>query len=95
MKTDSFPAFKELAEKIASLQLQAVIELTPQVQDIIASGSQDIVRIERTLDLLLDSACTDEGLLLFKILCRHYWEIDTVSTAGYINAYREIWDTNV
>lgn len=95
MKTDSFPAFKELAEKIASLQLQAVTELTPQVQDIIASGSQDVARIERTLGLLLDSACTDEDLALFKTLCRHYWEIDVVSIAGYINAYREIWDANV
>ena len=49
--------------------------------------------IERTLDYLLDHACIPQGLALFKSLCRHYWEINPQATASYINAYREMWDS--
>ena len=92
MKTDSFHVFQKLVEQLASLHQKAVTELTPQVQEIIASKSQDVTRIERTLDLLLDSACINEGLELLRDLCRYYWEIDAASTAIYINGYREMWD---
>lgn len=68
MTLESLSALRGLAEKLVSLHQQAVIALAPQVQDIIASNSQDVVHIEQTLDLLLDSACTTEGLELLKTL---------------------------
>ena len=37
--------------------------------------------------------CYDEKiLLLYKKLCRYYWDIDPYATAFYINLYREMWD---
>ena len=31
-------------------------------------------------------------LLLYKRLCRHYFDIDPRATAFYIDAYRKMWD---
>ena len=84
-----------LAAAIAPLQAlhqQAVEALAPTVQTIMSSSSTDVPSIERTLDQLLNHACTSEGLALFKALCRHYWTLDPQATASYINAYREVWD---
>ncbi len=52
-----------------------------------------IREIEHTLDHLLDCACIPEGLALFKSLCRHYYGINLTNTASYVQAYREMWDT--
>jgi len=43
---------------------------------------------------LLDHACIPQGLAIFKALGRHYWEIAPQATAFYINAYREMWDSD-
>ena len=85
-----------LAAAIAPLQAlhqQAVEALTPSVHAILRSSSTNAPSIERTLDQLLNHACTSEGLALFKALCRHYWTLDPQATASYINAYREMWDS--
>ena len=75
-----------------ALHQQAVEALAPTVPTILRSGSPDVPWIERTLDQLLNHACTSEGLALFKALCRHYWTLDPQATISYINAYREMWD---
>jgi hypothetical protein len=62
------------------------------VQELVRSGSRDVQRIEHTFDQLLDLACLPEGLALFKALCRHYWTLEPQATAGYVHAYREMWD---
>lgn len=84
---------KNMAE-LQTLREQAVEALTPAVQEIVCSGSRDVQRIEHTLDQLLDIACLPEGLALFKTLCRHHWTLDPQATAGYINVYREMWDSD-
>lgn len=66
----------------------------PTVREILHSGSHDARLIEHTLDHLLDHACIPQGLALFKALCRHYWEINPRATADYINAYRDMWDSD-
>ena len=71
---------------------QAIEALVPTVQGILSSGSEDVLWIECTLDQLLNHACIPEGLTLFKTLSRHYWQLDPQATAGYINAYRDMWD---
>lgn len=83
---------KTLAADLQGLREQGIAALTPAVQELVRSGSRDVQRIEHTLDQLLDLACLPEGLALFKALCRHYWALDPQATAGYINAYRELWD---
>jgi len=88
---------QDLAAVIAQLQTlhqQAVEAHMPTVQEILRSGSRDARLIEHTLDHLLDHACIPQGLALFKSLCRHYWHINPQATASYINAYREMWDSD-
>lgn len=87
------PEIKKLAESLVRLYRQGVQEYSPVVDDIIATRCRDIRHIERTLDGLLDFCGYEPALLLYKKLCRYYFDIDPVATAGYINAYRELWDT--
>ena len=89
---DLLQSVRGVAESLQSLNRQAVREYTPLVESILRLRSKDTNRIERTLDGLL-SFCGDEAaLLIYKRLCRYYWEIDPAATASYINAYREMWE---
>ena len=83
---------KALASRLHSLLRQSVVEITPQVQDLVDSSSQDVWLIEHTLDLLLDAACIPEALALFKTLCRHYWYINPEAAVSYVDSYRQMWD---
>ena len=88
--------FADLSAVIAplhALHRQSIEAYAPTVREILRSGSRDARLIERTLDHLLDHACIPQGLALFKSLCRHYWEINPQASASYINAYREMWDS--
>jgi len=80
-----------LATQINALHLQIARQQKPVVEHLIATGSRDITTIEQTLDRLLDVACHDAGLTLFRRLCRHYWTINPEATASYVQAYREMW----
>jgi hypothetical protein len=31
--------------------------------------------------------------MLYRRLCRHYWQFNPEATVSYINAYREMWDS--
>lgn len=97
--TQGKPSYPELLAQLQTLtaDLQALREqgiatLAPVVQELLRSSSHDVQRIEHTLDQLLDVACLPAGLALFQTLCRHYWTLDPQATAGYVNAYREMWD---
>ena len=61
--------------------------------EVIATRSRDVRQIEHTLDGLLDFCGHEQALLLYRRLCRHYFDIDPAATADYINAYRELWDS--
>ena len=63
-----------------------------EVEAIIQSGERDNQRIEHQLDHMLDFCCDPDMLLVYKRLCRYYYGIDAVAAAGYVNAYREMWD---
>ncbi len=77
-----------------ALHQQAVETLAPRVREILHHGSRDARLIEHTLDNLLNHACIPDGLVVFKSLCRHYWQINPEATASYIAAYREMWDAD-
>ncbi len=85
---------KAVIAPLQALHQQAVETQASTVREILHSGSRDARLIEHTLDHLLDHACIPEGLALFKSLCRHYWGINPHATASYINAYREMWDSD-
>jgi hypothetical protein len=82
-----------LAQSLSALALRAVAEYAPLVDAIVRDQSRDVRHIERTLDGLLDFCFDPEALLLYKKLCRHYYAIDPAATSFYLNAYREMWDS--
>lgn len=90
----TFQAIREIASKLQDLQQKAVQQYRPIVNDILYTKSRDIHTIEHTLDGMLDFCGHEQMLLLYKKLCRHYWEIDPEATAFYINSYRELWDSD-
>ena len=59
-------------------------EYAPIVDSIVRARSRDIRHIEHTLDGLLDFCFDPEALLLYKKLCRHYYDIDPAATAEYV-----------
>jgi hypothetical protein len=93
--SDSFKAIFDAAQLINELNVRALSEYTPIVEAIVRSKSRDVRHIEHTLDGLLDFCGNEDVLLLFKKLCRYYYTIDPVSTAEYVYAYRDMWDSDV
>jgi len=81
-----------LARKGNQLARQAEQLYAVEVEAILQSKCRDPQRIEHTLDGILDF-CFDPGmLLLYKKLCRYYFEVDPVATVSYVYAYREMWN---
>ena len=64
------------------------------MDEIVCTRSTDVRHIEHCrLDGLLDFCFDPEALLLYKKLCRHYYDINQAATAEYVRAYREMWDS--
>jgi len=89
---------QELGNKIAALQNEAVLQTLliwkPKAENIIITKSKDINDIEHTLDALCEAAFDEEVLIVFKKLCRYYYDIDPQATAEQIQFYREMWDND-
>lgn len=83
----------QLAGQMVALFRQAVPLANREVDAIIQIGERDTHRIEHQLDHMLGFCCDPDMLLVFKRLCRYYFGIDPVASAGYVQAYREMWDT--
>ena len=90
---DLLESVSKLAEALQDLNKQAVRQYAPVVQAILLSDIRDTLHIERTLDGLLDFCGHEPALLLYRRLCRYYFDIDPAATVFYINAYRELWDS--
>jgi hypothetical protein len=88
-----FESVRGMAERLHFLSQKAVVQYAPIVEAIIHTHSRHVRHIEHTLDGLLDFCGYDPALKLYRRLCRHYFDIDPVATAGYIHAYRELWDS--
>ncbi len=83
----------ELAKVMQNLARVAVKQYSAEVEAILKTQILDSRRIERCLDGMLDF-CFDDGMLvLYKKLCRYYFDIDQAATASYVNIYREMWDS--
>ena len=89
---------KELGKTIITLQKEAVNQTLlfwkPIAEQIINNKSQNINEIEHALDALCEVAFDDEVLVIFKKLCRYYYDIDPQATVEQIRFYREMWDNN-
>ena len=82
----------QLAGQMVALFRQAVALAEAEVDAIIQSGEQDTQRIEHQLDHMLGLCCDPAMLVVFKRLCRYFYGMYPVATAGYVQAYREMWD---
>lgn len=82
-----------LAEQVQALHRLAYGQYLPQVDALIKSKTKDERAIQALLDGLLDFCGDEQMLLLFKKLCRYYWDINPQATANYVNFYRETFDS--
>jgi hypothetical protein len=82
----------ELAKLTRELAPDAVRQYSAEVGALLNAQSNDVRRIERCLDGMLDFCFDDEVLALYKKLCRYYFDIDPKATGFYVHAYREMWD---
>ena len=90
--TDLQP-FRELASGLRQLADEAQRIYAAEVTAIIRHSCRDTQQIEHALDGLL-GFCYDESLLnLYRILCRYDFTLDPQATVEYVQAYREMWDT--
>ena len=87
-------AILDLVDSMGELEQRAALQYRPVVDDIVRSNSRDPQHIEHTLGGLLDFCGYEPVVLLYRQLCRHYWQFDQAAAAFYINAYRERWDSD-
>ena len=86
-------SLSEAASSLRSLAQQAVVIYENEVSNIIQSKCTDTKEIEQTLEKMLDFCFDPSMLLVFKKLCRYYFEINRHTTATYIMYYQELWDS--
>ncbi len=87
-----FDFIQKFTEQLQSLSHDAIHIYTREVDELILNENKDPRHIEWLLDRILDFCFNDEVLIIYKKLCRYYFQIDPVATASYVYAYREMWD---
>ena len=87
-------AIEELAGRVRQLHCEAVTAYTPVVEELIQAGNRDSKQIERTLDGLLDFCGDASALELYRSLCRYYFEIAPAAAVDYVQAYREMYNSD-
>lgn len=92
MTEDDLNGFKELAESIQKITEEAFIIYETKVDRICRNKVKGEKEIERIIEVLLDYCYDDKMLLLFKKICRYYYEINPSVTYEYIMIYRDLWD---
>ena len=80
-----------LAQQIKGLHDMAVAVYTPLVDDI-CSRVAPMKDVEWLLDYMFGFAGDERMLLLYKRVCRHYWEVYPEIIAWHIMAYRKEYD---
>ena len=80
----------QIAEQIVQLHQKAYEVYFPLVEDVCSrTVSED--ELSHLLDYLLDFACDEKMLGLYKKLCRRYLYVYPDCIKFYIEAYREMW----
>lgn len=82
---------KPLIEQMKHIHDMAVVAYTPLVDDLCRRKATQN-EVEWMLDWLLMYAGDDRMLLLYKRVCRAYWQIYPDSIAFYIMEYRKEYD---
>ena len=82
---------RQVARQLSELFTRAVHAADVEVDNIIECCERDTNCIDHQLDHMLGFCCDPDMLLVFKRLCRYYYGMDPLATAGYVQAYREMW----
>jgi len=82
----------ELAAEIHTLADIAEKQYAIEVQSLLKARVRNPLSIERCLDGMLDFCFHDGVLILYKKLCRYYYDIDPAAATDYVYAYRDMWD---
>ncbi len=81
----------QIAEKISKLYREAYDVYLPLVEDVCSRVvSED--ELSHLLDYLLDFACDEKILELYKKVCRRYLYVYPGCIKSYIEVYREMWE---
>jgi len=90
---DDFSTIKAIIAEHQKLIKTALIPLASEVDSLMQHSVTDDNRIGALLDRLLDYAgfCED-GLNLFKRLCRYYYGINPQAASEYVLAYKDMYD---
>ena len=81
----------QIAEQIVQLHQKAYEVYFPLVEDVCSrTVSED--ELSHLLDYLLDFACDEKILGLYKWVCRKYLDVYPGCIRNYIEAYREMWE---
>lgn len=81
----------QIAEQIVQLHQKAYEIYLPLVEDVCSRiVSED--ELSHLLDYLLDFACDEKILKLYKMVSRRYLYIYPSCIKLYIEAYREMWE---
>ena len=79
-----------MAEQIVQLHQKAYEAYLPLVEDVCSrTVSED--ELSHLLDYLLEFACDEKMLELYKMICRKYLDVYPGCIKDYIEAYREMW----
>jgi hypothetical protein len=92
MKKGLINDIEPLIENMKNLSGKAYHIYLPLVENIIENKCVNENEIENLLDYMLGFCADRKMLILYKKLCRYYWNINPLATAEYINYYREMWD---
>lgn len=83
---------KAIAESIVAIHSLACKEYSPLVDDICSRIAPES-EVEHLLDCMLDFCGYDKFLLLFKQVCRKYYEVYPRLIVDYIYLYRDWYDS--
>jgi hypothetical protein len=86
-------SLKDLIEQTQELAKTAHAQYLLEVDNIIENNILDANHIEKLLDNMLDFCFYNKIFIQYRRLCHYYYDIDRHATADYINAYRELWDS--
>lgn len=89
---DFIKSITELAKSQETFGKQAFDAYKEPVEHILRTNSKDTEAIERLLEGMLEFCFNDKILLLYRKLCRHFFDIDPQATVYYVYAYRDRWD---
>ena len=93
IKNQNIEGFAQnIGKSLSSLANNAIVAYTPLVDEIIKYKITDGQQIEHLLDNILGFCFDGRMLLLYRKLCRYYYDINPQATIDYINFYREMYD---